>query len=124
MSLLMTRHAVGRRKERGYSQEAIDILLSFGKYRHNGTGAMVVAMDAASRAEARRQLGREYDRVARRLNFVAVVADGAVLTVVPRSRRLKFDGLSRRRSSHRRRARRTWIVSRAAGSCGEVHFRR
>ena len=105
MSLSMTRHATGRSKERGISQETIDVLLDFGTYRHNGRGTMVVAMDAAGRAEARRQIGRDYDRVAQRLDFAAIVADGAVLTVVPRSRRLKL-GPPHRRSRLRRRTRR------------------
>ena len=105
MDLVETRHAVGRRKERGISQEAMDALLSFGTYRPNGRGgATTVAMTAAGRTKAHEELGLHYDRLMRLLDIVAVLVDGAIVTVYRRGRRLKFDGLPfRRLVDHRRR---------------------
>ena len=110
MAVVLSCHALARAKERGFEQEAIDVLLTYGSYRHNGRGTQVVAMDAAGRAAARRELGPGYERVAKRLDFVARVADGVVVTLVPRTKRLKFNGWPRKRPSHRRRAHRSGAV--------------
>ena len=92
MGVAISRHAAGRRKERGISQEAIDLLLRFGTYRPNGRGgATVGAMTAAGRAVARRDLGRDYGRLMRRFDIVVIVVDGVVATVYWRCRRLRLN---------------------------------
>lgn len=106
MALAFSRHAIARAKERGFDKEAIDVLLTYGSYRHNGRGTQVVAMNTAGRAAARRELGSGYGRIARRLDFVAIVAD-VVVTLVRRSSRLKFHGRPRKRTSRGRETRRS-----------------
>lgn len=106
MRLTLSRHAVACRAERSVSQVAIEVLFSYGKYRHNGRGAIIVTMDSAGRAKARQELGRAYDRVGTRLDFAAIVRDGVVLTFVRRHGRLKLDGLPRKRLRTRQGMRR------------------
>ena len=96
MDLVMSSHAADRGQERGIRQDAIHLLLRFGTYQSNGRGgAMVVSMTAAGRAKASRDLGREYGRLAKRLDIVVIVVDGVMATVYRRCRRLKLHGRNR-----------------------------
>ena len=100
MELVLSSHASRRRKERGIRQEEIDVVLCFGDYRLNGRGgATVVAMTAAGRAEARADLGPEYDRLMKRLDIVVILVDGVLVTVYRRRRRLRFGSRHRVRRS-------------------------
>ena len=98
MELVFSSHADRRRKERGIRHEEIDVLLCYGEYRLNGRGgAMVVAMSAAGRAEARADLGPEYDRLVKRLDIVVILVNGVLVTVYRRCRRLRFGSRHRAR---------------------------
>ena len=87
-----TYHAEHRMNQRGIKQEAVDILLDYGRegFHH---GAMTIYMDKGSHAEARRTLGaKSYAKIAKQLNIYLIIGDdGAIVTVGKRTCRLKFN---------------------------------
>lgn len=85
----MTVHAAQRFAQRGFKAEHVTALLAYGR-RVRNRGAFVVYMDKKARRRAREALGpKRYARIERALDAYAVVADdGAVVTLVKRSRRL------------------------------------
>jgi hypothetical protein len=68
----------------------VTALLAYGR-RTRSRGAFVVHMDKKARRRARQALGAKgYARIERALDAYAVVApDGALVTLVKRSRRLR-----------------------------------
>jgi hypothetical protein len=85
----LTVHAAARLRQRGIPAEALDCLESFGHVRHDHPGAEVIYIDHRSRAMARRAMGEAaYRRAERLMNVYAVVADGRVVTVGHRTRRV------------------------------------
>ena len=85
----LTVHAAARLRQRGIPAEALDCLESFGHVRHDHRGAEVLYMDHRSREVARRAMGEAaYRRAERLMNVYAVVADGRVVTVGHRTRRV------------------------------------
>jgi len=86
-----TRHSELRMRQRGIAADVLEVLSRFGDegYRH---GAEVLFMTRASRAKARRQLGRAaYARVADHLDvYLVQSSEGRVITCARRLRRLKF----------------------------------
>jgi hypothetical protein len=86
----LTVHATARLRQRGIPATAIDCLEDFGHIRHDHRGAEILYMDHRSRRVARRAMGDvAYRRVEKLMNVYAVVADGRVVTVGHRTRRLR-----------------------------------
>jgi hypothetical protein len=88
---MRTRHAATRCRQRGISEEVVDVLLTFGRHRYRH-GAEICFLDRTGRRRAERSLGRrQFARVADKLNTYLVVSDeGSLITAAPRRRRLKF----------------------------------
>ena len=86
----LTTHARIRMQQRGIPEAALDVLLGFGREAHDHRGCRIVHFDKRSRRYVARELGRDsFRKVERWLNAYAVVgADGAVLTVGHRHRKL------------------------------------
>lgn len=86
----LTRHGEIRANQRGIRRAAIDVLLAYGEAKHS-RGAEMIFMTQAARARAREDLGRtKYAQVEGDLDKV-VVADGdRVVTLVPRTRRIRM----------------------------------
>lgn len=86
----MTRHAEVRCNQRGIQQDVVDAILKFGR-EHERNGAFVLFMDKAAHAKARKVLGKQYARIADRLNVYLIVGDdGSIVTAAQRMSRLKY----------------------------------
>ncbi len=86
----LTTHAAQRLRQRGIPPAALDVLEDFGHVHHDHHGAEILYMDHRARRAARRALGDDAWRQAERLmNVYAVVADGCVVTVGHRTRRVR-----------------------------------
>ncbi len=85
----LTTHAAARLRQRGIPADALDCLESYGHVRHDHRGAEILYMDHRSRLAARRSMGEAaYKRAEKLMNVYAVVADGKVVTVGHRTRRV------------------------------------
>ena len=92
-----TRHAQERFQQRGLSRARIDIVLEFGKVelRKRADGresAYVYFMDKKGRRNAARAKGKDYKRIADKLDIYIVKSydTGEVITVAHRKQRLKW----------------------------------
>lgn len=92
-----TRHAQARFQQRGFSQAVIDILLEFGKMRlrkraYKRETAYVYFMDKRARKNAARAWGKDYKRIADKLDIYIVQSydTGKILTIAPLKQRLKW----------------------------------
>jgi hypothetical protein len=85
----LTVHAAARLRQRGIPAGALEWLEAYGHVHHDHRGAEVLTMDHRSRAAARRSMGEAaYRRAEKLMNVYAVVADGKVVTVGHRTRRV------------------------------------
>ena len=81
-------HAKARMQQRGIREEALDMLLSYGKEAHDHHGAVILYMDKAAqkRLEAVSRLKSEVRRLA---GLYAVLSrHGQVITVGHRTRKI------------------------------------
>lgn len=84
-----TEHARARMQQRGIAPAAIEILLSYGRSSHDHRGCELVYFDKAARARLVREDPAAARQAARLCRTYAVVgADGAVVTVGHRYRRI------------------------------------
>lgn len=91
-TLPLTRHACKRQASRAIPPLVIDWLLDLGRWTHGSGGADIVCFDAPARRQVRREVGpKHYARYERVLStaYAVVGADGAVITVGHRTRRLR-----------------------------------
>ena len=86
----LTQHAKARMQQRGISTTALESLLAYGAEAHDHYGATVIYFDKKARTRLLKGSGRKrYGAIEKQLNAYAVIgADGAVLTVGHRSRRI------------------------------------
>jgi hypothetical protein len=84
----MTAHAAKRVRQRGIAPEVVERVLAYGREAFDHHGGVVVYVDRTTRARLRRrgEAAREVDRLA---GVYVLVADGAVVTVGHRHRRLR-----------------------------------
>jgi hypothetical protein len=85
-----TEHARARMQQRGISPAAIELLLSYGRSAHDHRGCEVVYFDKPARARLAKHhpaAAREAERFIR--TYAVLGADGVVVTVGHRYRRLK-----------------------------------
>jgi hypothetical protein len=86
-----SRHARVRMQQRCIPSSVVEQLLDFGATEHDHHGALIVFFDKRSRRQLERAAGREAMRTLERWrNAYAVVgADGAVVTLGRRDRRVR-----------------------------------
>ena len=92
-----TRHAQDRFQQRGLSQARIDVVLEFGKMRlrkraDGRESAYVYYMDKRARENAARAWGKDYKRIADKLDIYIVEScdTGEIITIAHRWQRLKW----------------------------------
>jgi hypothetical protein len=85
----VTRHAVARMQQRGIPPAILERVLRHGRERHDHHGGVILTIDKAARERLHRAgeaRGPELDRLA---DVYVVVAEGVVVTVGHRHRRLR-----------------------------------
>ena len=87
---VFTGHARQRMQQRGIPREVVDWLLDYGRQAHDKHGARLVFFDHRAHALARREIPPgDYARLERhRRTYAVLAADGAVITVGHRRRRI------------------------------------
>ena len=90
MGSLLSPHARARMQQRGIREEAIELLLDYGRERHvHNRGREIVFFDKAARrrlAKANPAVAREVDHLRR--TYAILGSDGGVVTVGHRFRRI------------------------------------
>lgn len=88
-----THHARVRMQQRGISDEALDLLMQYGRSAHNHQGQVLVYMDRQLRKAALRACGREAGKAIDRVKglYAVVGNNGLVITVGHRYRRIRRD---------------------------------
>ena len=69
----LTLHARKRRQQRGIQPERIAVVVRFGKRRWVKGGVYRCAMTKRGREKAARELGRDYARIADKLDFYVII---------------------------------------------------
>jgi len=92
-----TRHAQDRFQQRGLSQAVIDVVLEFGKMRlrkraYKRKTAYVYFMDKRARKNAARAWGKDYKRIADKLDIYIVESydTGEIITIAYRKHGFKW----------------------------------
>ena len=87
----LTQHAQQRMQQRGIPRVAIDYVLTYGRVSHDHHGGCIIWLDKRSRGRISTDEGRQVLRkLDKHLNtYVVTDADGAVVTVGHRYRRIK-----------------------------------
>jgi hypothetical protein len=87
--LPLTQHAAVRMQQRGITRTTLESLLEYGVQTYDHHGATIVYFNRKARARLMRDTPRARYRVMeKQLNAYAVVADGEVVTVGHRHRRI------------------------------------
>lgn len=88
---MFTHHAEARMQQRGISQHAVDVLMTYGEYRRH-RGAEVCYLTRQSRTRMLKDLGKQaFLKLEKVLDAYLVVSDdGDVITAGHRHHRLKF----------------------------------
>jgi hypothetical protein len=78
-------------QQRGISETALDLLMSYGRSSHNHHGQVLVHMDHHARRAARRACGREAAKAIDRVSglFAVLGRNGLVVTVGHRYQRIR-----------------------------------
>jgi hypothetical protein len=87
----LSRHACVRMQQRGIPRAVVERLLDFGAVQHDHRGAVIVYFDKRSRRRLARAEGRAaaYTLERWRNAYAVVTADGAVVTVGRRDKRVR-----------------------------------
>ena len=92
---MLTAHAATRLRQRGISRETLELLLTYGRTRHDHRRGMVIDFDHNSRRLLKHRLGRPNGNVSHDSKllgcYVVVGIDGQIVTIGHRTRRLKID---------------------------------
>lgn len=90
MTPSLTNHARARLQQRGISNTVLDCLLLYGRKVHDHRGGEIVFFDHHARERLRRQADpHQYKVIEPKLDAYAVIgADGAIVTVGHRTRRI------------------------------------
>lgn len=86
-----TAHATIRCQQRGIPPLVVDLLLQFGRREHDHAGTEIVYFDRRSRKHIESYAGGLISKLSEHLNSYAVVADGAIVTVGIRFKRINHN---------------------------------
>ena len=81
-------HADVRCQQRGIPPLVVDLLLQFGRREHDHAGAEIVYFDRRSKKNIESYTGGLISKLNEHLDSYAVVADGLIVTVGTRHKRL------------------------------------
>jgi hypothetical protein len=84
-------HATVRCQQRGIPPIVVDLLLQFGHRQHDHAGAEIVYFDRRSRKRIESYVGGLISKLSEHLDSYAVVADGMVITVGTRFKRINHN---------------------------------
>ena len=89
--LLYTEHARARMRQRAIDARAVECIVDFGRAEHQRGGSSLVYLDRGGERRIRLELGEEARRrLGKRVRaYVVLAADGTVVTVGHRVRRVK-----------------------------------
>lgn len=85
----MTRHAKIRQQQRGIPQIVVDLLIEYGTEAHAGSCVTTHYFDKAARKRLQVYAGRLSGLFEEYLDYYAIVADGSVITVAPRIKKVR-----------------------------------
>lgn len=91
VDMALTRHAMHRLRNRGITMEQVMAVSLFGKEQRTCGGATKHFLDKRSRQLLSEELPHDAIRALGRRDIVAVVGDGALITVAHRTRRTRND---------------------------------
>lgn len=83
-----TTHATIRSQQRGIPPIVVDLLFKFGCREHDHTGAEILYFDRRSKKKVESYAGVLIGKLSEHLNSYAVVADGEIITVGTRYKRI------------------------------------
>jgi hypothetical protein len=83
-----TAHASIRCQQRGIPPLVVDLLLQFGRREHDHSGAEIVYFDHRSKKRIESYAGGLSSKLSEYLDSYAVVADGEIVTVGVRFKRI------------------------------------
>lgn len=83
-----TIHATVRRQQRGIPPLVVDLLLQFGCREYDHAGAEIVYFDRRSKKNIESYVGGIIGKLSEHLDSYAVVADGKIITIGTRSKRI------------------------------------
>lgn len=89
--MIATSHAQIRSQQRGIPPLVVDLLLQFGRREHDHRGAEIVYFDRRSRKRIESYAGGLISKLSEHLDSYAIVADGAVVTVGNRTKRINHN---------------------------------
>lgn len=88
--MIFTKHGAGRCQQRSIRASVVHQVLDFGARAPCGDGCETVYLDKKARESLEAALGKEdYKRLLPDLDIALVVKDGAVVTAMHRTKRLK-----------------------------------
>lgn len=88
---MKTAHANARCQQRGIPPIVVDMLLQFGRREHDHAGAEIVYFDGSARKKIEKYTGSLIGKFSEHLDSYAVLAEGAIITVGTRYKRIKRD---------------------------------
>jgi len=83
-----TAHSIIRSQQRGIPPIMLDLLLQFGCREHDHSGAEIVYFDRRSKKRIESYAGGLISKLSEHLDCYAVVADGEIVTVGVRFKRI------------------------------------
>ncbi len=86
-----TAHANVRSQQRGIPPIVVDLLFQFGHRQHDHAGAEIVYFDRRSRKRLESYAGGLISKLSEHLDSYAVVADGKIVTVGTRFKRINHN---------------------------------
>ncbi len=81
-------HAAIRSQQRGIPPIVVDLLLEFGQREHDHHGAEILFFDRRSKKQIEAYTGGLFSKINEHLDSYAVVADGKIITVGTRFKRI------------------------------------
>lgn len=90
---MLTKHAARRLRQRGIRYEVIDLLLAYGRSKHDHHGAEVIYFDHRARRILERQRGLKRLSIEANLLgcYIVMGSAGQILTVGHRTRRMRME---------------------------------
>ena len=86
-----TAHATIRSQQRGIPPIMLDLLLEFGCREHDHAGAEIIYFDRRSKKRIESYAGGLISKLSEHLDSYAVVADGEIVTVGTRYKRINHN---------------------------------
>lgn len=81
-------HATIRSQQRGIPPIVVDLLLQFGRCEHDHNGAEIIYFDRRARKRVENYAGGLFSKLSSHLNKYAVMADGKIVTIGTRYKRI------------------------------------